>query len=88
MILLDNQTCSELVDAMDFFSEVVLVCEIYGKRYLNKTRKDLPMKEEVLKRIPKTLSTVLEFSYLVHKFFKPSSSSSGSSISLQILCLA
>lgn len=74
MILFDISTCNALVDAVDFFSEVVLVCAVYGKRYLNKTQPDSPIKEEVLKRVPRALSTVLEFSYLVQKFFKHSAS--------------
>lgn len=72
MILLDSQTCGALVDAVDLFSEVVLVCQLYGRRYLSSGHRNPGIKARVLERIPGALSTVLEFSYLVQKFFKHS----------------
>ncbi|KAK2597702.1 hypothetical protein N8I77_012469 [Diaporthe amygdali] len=72
MIHSDKEMCSALVDAVDFFSEVVLVCQIYGRRYANSDKQN-PITKRVLPLIPKVLSSVMQFSYLVQKFFKQSS---------------
>lgn len=46
------------------------MCQIYGKHYLSTGQQDPLIKERVLERIPEALSTVLEFSYLVQKFYE------------------
>jgi hypothetical protein len=68
--LKDFDTCQFMTDAVDQISDIIFICEIYGKRQV----KQLPgfsqaklLGDKILEKIPPLFAIVLQFSYETRK---------------------
>jgi len=70
--LSDAETCSFLTDAVDQISDIIFICNILEKRYLDTERlaNSTPeIKDRILAQIPPLYAAVLKFSYQSRKLF-------------------
>ncbi|KAF2201436.1 hypothetical protein GQ43DRAFT_37744 [Delitschia confertaspora ATCC 74209] len=82
--LKDSETCATLTDAVDQITEIILLCSILEKRYLEKEEHSqmisppaaihkapiaLTIQDRVLSQIPPLYAAILKFSYQSRKLF-------------------